>query len=315
MNLGPEGRQFRLLTVHCVLWSLAMSLANGFVGAYLLRLGFGIASTILLYALLLVVRFALRAVMLPIVRRLGMHRTMLLGGFIVAFQFLPLIWADQPLWLGAWIMIVSIGECLYWPIFHAATAVCGGGGRRGRQIAWRQMASTVISVAGPVAGGFLLTNLGPKSEFGIATILCIISTTPLLWMGQIDLGPVPNIRQSVICADRIGWYAFAADGWMCAGTGIAWSLILFTALGSSYGAPGMGQQRGGPGGCPGRRGVRHCDRPRPSACAVALRHARPADWRGVARPVMLRTLACLRRQCPRRRCQRPVCPGAHERHL
>jgi hypothetical protein len=31
MNLGPEGRQFRLLTVHCVLWSLAMSLANGFL--------------------------------------------------------------------------------------------------------------------------------------------------------------------------------------------------------------------------------------------------------------------------------------------
>jgi DHA1 family inner membrane transport protein len=28
-------RQFRLLTVHCVLWSLATSLASGFVGAYL----------------------------------------------------------------------------------------------------------------------------------------------------------------------------------------------------------------------------------------------------------------------------------------
>ncbi|MFL5252218.1 MAG: hypothetical protein ACJ8AI_04885 [Rhodopila sp.] len=236
MTPGHEGRQFRLLTVHCVLWSLAMSLANGFVGAYLLRLGFSIATTILLYALMLVVRFTLRTVLLPIVRRLGMHGTMLLGGSIVAFQFVPLIWADRPLWLGAWVLIMSVGECLYWPIYHASNAVYGGGGRRGRQIALRQMASTVISVAGPVAGGFMLMQFGPGMEFGIATIFCVLAMTPLWCMGDIDLGPVPSMRQSITGADWIGWCAFAADGWMCAGTGIAWSLILFTSLGSSYGA-------------------------------------------------------------------------------
>jgi MFS transporter, DHA1 family, inner membrane transport protein len=113
MTFGCEGRQFRLLTFHFVLWSIAMSLASGFVGAYLLRLGFGIETTILMYALLLAVRFGLRAVMLPVVRRLGMHKAMLLGSFIVALQFLPLIRADEPLWLGAWILVVSTGECIY----------------------------------------------------------------------------------------------------------------------------------------------------------------------------------------------------------
>jgi MFS transporter, DHA1 family, inner membrane transport protein len=135
MHLGREGRQFRLLMVHCILWSLAMSLAGGFVGAYLLRLGFSVATAIALYALMLVVRFALRAVMLPLVQRLGMQRTMLLGALVVAFQFVPLIWADRPLWLGVWVLVVAVGECLYWPIFHATNAMCGGGGRRGRQIA------------------------------------------------------------------------------------------------------------------------------------------------------------------------------------
>jgi len=234
MTFVREGRQFRLLTFHCVLWSLAMSLANGFVGAYLLRLGFGIATTIMLYALLLGVRFLLRAIMLPIVRRLGMQRAMLAGAFIVAFQFLPLIRADEPLWLGVWILVISVGECIYWPIFHAANAMAGGGGRRGRQIAFRQMASTAISVIGPVAGGTLLTRAGPGAEFGIATVFCVLSTVPLLWIGQIDIGHVPSMRQSISGADRVGLYAFAADGWMCAGTGIAWSLILFTTLGSSF---------------------------------------------------------------------------------
>jgi MFS family permease len=238
MAIDREGQQFRLLTFHCVLWSLAMSLANGFVGAYLLRLGFGMTTAISMYAVLLAVRFALRAIMLPIVRRLGMHKAMLLGTFIVAFQFLPLIHADQPLWLAAWILVISTGECIYWPIFHAANAVCGGGGRRGRQIAFRQMVSTGISVVGPVVGGVLMTRAGPGAEFGIATILCLLSTTPLLWFGRIDLGRVPTMLQSVRGADPVGLCAFAADGWMCAGTGIAWSLILFTKLGSSYDALG-----------------------------------------------------------------------------
>jgi hypothetical protein len=238
MTFGCEGRQFRLLTLHCVLWSLAMSMASGFVGAYLLRLGFGIATTIAMYALLLAVRFGLRAVMLPVVRQLGMHKSIVLGAFIVALQFLPLVKADEPLWLCVWILIVSTGECIYWPIFHAATAVCGGDGRRGRQIAHRQMASTAISVFGPLAGGMLLTGLGAGAEFGLATVLSVLATVPLLWLGKIDLGRVPTMRQSVRGTDRVGLWAFAADGWMCAGTGIAWSLILFTTLGSSYDALG-----------------------------------------------------------------------------
>jgi MFS transporter, DHA1 family, inner membrane transport protein len=235
MTIDREGRRYRLLTVHCVLWSLATSLASGFVGAYLLQLGFSVATTILLYALLLGVRFCMRAVMLPLVRRLGMRKTILLGTTIAAFQFLPLVHADRLPWLAAWILIVSAGECIYWPICHAANAVCGGGGgRRGRQIAVRQMAITAISVIGPVAGGILLSRLGPWAEFGIATIVSLVSTAPLLCIGKLDLGVVPTVRRSLTVADPVGLCAFAADGWMSAGLGIAWPMVLFSTLGSSY---------------------------------------------------------------------------------
>lgn len=234
MRIDHEGRQFRLLMLHCVLWSLAMSLASGFAGAYLLQLGFDIPETVALYGLLLTIRFAMRALILPLVRRLGVRRAMVLGTVIAAFQFLPLIHADSLPWLCVWIGVVSAGECLYWPICHAAIAVCGGGGRRGRQIALRQMATTAISVLGPVAGGILLTRLGPLAEFGIATLVCLTAAAPLLWMGTIDLGAIPTIRRSLQVADRVGMYAFAADGWMCGGLGIAWPLMLFSLLGSSY---------------------------------------------------------------------------------
>ena len=234
MNLDRDGRQFRLLTVHCVLWSLAVSLASGFVGAYLLRLGFSLEVTIVLYAVLLAIRFSMRVLTLPLIRRLGMRRALLLGTAVAAFQFLPLIRADQAIWVGVWILIVSAGECIYWPICHAANAMCGGGGRRGRQIAFRQVASTVISVVGPVAGGLVLTRIGPAAEFGLATAVCLLSTVPLVWFGDIDLGHVPSIRRSLSGADPVGLCAFAADGWMAASLVLAWPMILFSTLGSSY---------------------------------------------------------------------------------
>jgi DHA1 family inner membrane transport protein len=229
-----DGRQFNLMTVHCVLWALATCLAGGFVGAYLLRLGFSIAVTILLYAALLGARFCMRLATLPIVRRIGLRRAMLLGPGIAAFQFLALVHADRLPWLCAWILIVSAGECIYWPICHAANAVTGGGGRRGRQLAFRQIAGTAVAVAAPVAGGLILTRLGPWAEFGIATVVSMLSLLPLLWLGDLDLGSVPSVRRSLKVTDPVGLFAFAADGWLGAGVALAWPLILFSSLGSSY---------------------------------------------------------------------------------
>lgn len=236
MSFSNDGdkRRFRLLTVHCGLWSLAMSSAGGFVGAYLLQSGFSLAATLMLYALLLSARFGMRALLLPVVRRLGMHKAILLGTAIAASQFLPLIRAQDPLWLGVWILIVSAGECIYWPISHAANAVYGGGGRRGRQIAVRQIITTVISVVAPVTGGVVLTTIGPAAEFGLATLICLLSVAPLIWLGNIDLGSIPTFRCSLRIADPVGICAFAADGWISAGIVFAWPMILFSTLGSSY---------------------------------------------------------------------------------
>ena len=219
---------------HGILWSLAMSLAGGFVGAYFLRMGFSVPTTIMLYALLLTLRFGLRAAILPIARFLGMRKALLLGTVVSSCQFLPLIRAEEPCWLLVWIVTVAVGESLYWPIYHAANSVYGGDGRRGRQIAFRQMAGTVIAVIGPIAGGTIITRVGPSAEFLIATVVCLISTVPLLCIRRLDLGMVPTLRQSLKIADPVGLCAFAADGWMCAGVAIAWPMILFTSLGSSY---------------------------------------------------------------------------------
>jgi len=238
MTIDQQGRQFRLLTTHCVLSSLALSLAGGFIGAYLLQLGFSVAAALTINGILLAIRCAMRTALLPAIRSLGAGRALLVGRALMALQFLPLVHADRPAWLIAWVLTVSMGECIYWPICHAAYAVSGGGGRRGWQIALRQIACTGVSVGGPMIGGQILTRIGASAEFELATILGLLSATPLLWMNHLDLGPIPTLRQSMRLSDNIGLLAFAGDGWMSAGLGIAWPMVLFSSLGSSFDALG-----------------------------------------------------------------------------
>ncbi|MBS0642584.1 MAG: hypothetical protein U1E70_24850 [Acetobacteraceae bacterium] len=238
MILDRAEQQFRLLTIHNMIWALAMSLVGGFVGAHLLQMGFSVAQTLCIYALLLAARCGVRLAVLPIVRRIGVQSALLLGAIVTSLQFLPLIYVNHPVGLTIWVALISLGECIYWPIYHAANATCGGNGRRGRQIALRQIGNTAISLFGPVGGGLLLTHCGPSPAFSLATALCLVSIVPLRRLRRIDLGPVPTVRQSVYGIDHSALAAFAADGWISAGCGIAWPLILFTAVGASYEAMG-----------------------------------------------------------------------------
>ncbi len=74
MPASRDQRQFNLITAHTLLWSLAMSMTGGFIGAYLLRLGFSMGDTVLLYAGALAARFVMRTATLPLVRRIGTRR-------------------------------------------------------------------------------------------------------------------------------------------------------------------------------------------------------------------------------------------------
>jgi DHA1 family inner membrane transport protein len=237
--MAHENRRFNLLTLHYIVRSLAMSLAGGFVGAFLLRLGFSLATAMAIYAGLYLARFVIRFAAAVVIRRLGIRRALLLGASLGGFQFLPLLHADRPIWLVAWVLTVCAGECVYFPVYHAASAVCGGNGKRGRQMAERLFSGTAIAIVGPLFGGALLAGAGAAAGFGLASIVCLSSVLPLLALDEIDVGRLPSISQAAQLVDRRGIAALVADGWTSASTSIAWSMILFTCLNSSFGAFGL----------------------------------------------------------------------------
>ncbi|WP_167376157.1 MFS transporter, partial [Methylobacterium tarhaniae] len=123
----------------------------------------------------------LRLAVLPLVRRIGLRRALVLGIAVNALQFWPLAQAGDLRWLIAWIGVVALSESLYWPILHAASSVTTAGETRGRQIAARQAATGLIAVVAPLLGGFILPRFGPAADFGVAAGLL------LLWW---DLGAI-----------------------------------------------------------------------------------------------------------------------------
>ena len=240
---GPN--PFRLLTLHYGLYQLSVAMAGGFAGAYLLKLGFSLPQTLVAYAAILAVRFALRFLSLAVVRRIGYRAALILGASIVAAQFLPLAHADRVEGLLAWLAAVALGESLYWPIYHAAVAVTGADAARGRELGLRTVVGAGVGVAGPLIGGFLLEHYGAGVDFGLAAATTLASVAPVLAMGSIRAGEVPSLKDSLSGLDRSAVLAFAADGWMSAGLALAWPLVLFVSLDQRYAMFGLANAAAG----------------------------------------------------------------------
>ncbi len=228
----------RRFTAHFALHQAAAALAGAFIGAYLLRSGLPLPVALLVYAGLYAARIGVRAAVLPLVRRVGYRGALALGAGLGVLQFPPLLLADDPVWLVVWVATVSFAEATYWPVFHAAAAVLGQEGQRGREIAERQVVGLGVSVVCPLLGGWLLGAYGPAFDFGVAACFAALSILPLALLGAVPAGPVPTARESVRSADPVGTLAFAADGWISAGLGIAWPMVMFSSLGGRYEALG-----------------------------------------------------------------------------
>jgi MFS family permease len=238
--------QFRLLTLHSALFGLSSTMAGGFVGAYLLKLGLGIPLALTAYAALLLLRFGMRFLALEVVRKLGLSGAMKLGAGIASLQFLPLLLAEDPRWLAAWILTVSLAEALYWPVYHASTAATvAASGSLGRQIGERMTIGAVVAVMGPLAGGLLLSHFGEAVDFGIAAVVCLLSLWPLGRMRPIMAGAVPKARETMRDLDLRGLATFAADGWIASGLALAWPMVLFSSVNGSYGAFGAANAAAG----------------------------------------------------------------------
>ncbi len=164
-------RTVNLVNLHYALHTLAMSLGGVFFAVYLLKAGLSVAAVLVAMALILFGRFLMRPLVLPIGRRIGLRGVLIAGSTFAALQYLLLaqVHGVGPM-LVATLIVSSVGETLYWTSYHAYFAAMGDAEHRGHQVSAREAVARVVEIAGPVAGGWALTTLGPLWAFGFAAI-------------------------------------------------------------------------------------------------------------------------------------------------
>lgn len=232
-------RDLNRLGAHTTLHQLAWGVSSAFSAVFLLRQGLSPSAIYLYIGLVIVLRFVFRPAVLVWARAFGLRATMIAGTFLFAVQSPLLALVHGP---GEALLVYSaaaaIAQVFYWACYHAMFAATGDSDRRGSQIGWRQLLVAVAGVAGPAAGGVMLTIGGPWLAFGAAAAIELAAIAPLRDLAEPQFAPIA--REGAFRAARRGALLFATDGWIFNCSGWAWGLIVFQALGTRYDAFGGG---------------------------------------------------------------------------
>lgn len=226
-----------LLNWHSGLVMASAQVAGGFFAVYLLKAGLSLALTFVALGAVLAVRFQLRFLVLWLVPKLGLRRSLALGTAVRGAQFVPLAYATHLSGLLAWIALMALADALYWPLYHALVAGIGVPASRGKQLGTLEVIRSITGIAGPALGGWLLAGSGPVATFTLGAFLQLAALWPLWAMAEIPAGPVPSWRRSLE-GDRLGFTLFVADGVIQIGWYFAWPMALFLTLRADFASYG-----------------------------------------------------------------------------
>jgi DHA1 family inner membrane transport protein len=216
---------------HTGVQAVAMGAGGVFVLSYMLHAGVSVPATLAAFAGMLVGRFCLRPLILPLGKRWGLKPLVIAGTLIVACQY-PMLAEVHGLnvWLYALVVTTSVGDTLYWPSYHAYFAALGDAEHRGQQIAVREAISAAVGIGAPLAGAWALVTGGPRITFAAVALVQTLSVLPLLGAPNVM---VSRAASGVFAAARAGFALFVMDGWMGACFYYVWQVALFTSLGGS----------------------------------------------------------------------------------
>ena len=225
-----------LLNLHYGIHALAANAGGVFFAVFLLKSGISAPGVLVAVAFILAGRFVIRPLVLVLAARWGLRPLLALGTVLSALQFplLAEVHGVGPMLFIACV-VASIGDTFYWTTYHAYFASLGDAEHRGHQISAREAIASLSAIIGPIAGGWALATLGPRTAFGIVAAVQILAALPFLGTPNVAVArTVPGAYRSALR----GVLLFAADGWIAAGHVFVWPIALFLSLGESFTAFG-----------------------------------------------------------------------------
>ena len=225
-----------LLNLHYGIHALALSGGGTFFAVYLLRAGVPAPAALTALTLILAGRFVIRPFVLVPARRFGLKPLVIAGTVMTGLQYPLLAEVRGVGWeLFALCAISSVGDTLYWTCYHAYFASLGDADHRGHQLGVREALAAIVGIVGPLATGWTLTTLGPRTAFDATAVVLLLAALPILGTRNV---PVADAAPGAFRAAVPGMLMFLADGWIVAGFYFVWQIALFLALGESFTAYG-----------------------------------------------------------------------------
>ena len=221
-----------LLNLHYGLHCITLYGGGAFFLVYLLKAGLSVPGVLVSLALILVGRFAVRPLVIPLAARWGLRAILIAGTLLSALQY-PVVAEVHGVGIALLVLIAvaAVGDMLYWTAYHAYFAALGDNEFRGHQIGAREAIAAVVGILSPVFAGWILVAFGPRAAFGATSIITALAAVPLLGTPKVCVARhVPGVFKAALP----GTLVFMADGWFAVGFCFAWGLALFLSLGESF---------------------------------------------------------------------------------
>ncbi len=227
---------FGAITVHSALQSLAENTGGLFMTAFLVKQGLSQPLALAAFAALVMTRFAMRPLVLPLAIGRGLRQVVLAGIVVRAGGYVLLGFvrhADG--WMLGYVLAMGLGSVLYWTAWHAWNAAIADQASRGRQVSLQQAATASVGIVAPVLGGLIHDRMGPIAGFALVAAIQLAAAWPLMAAPDVRIAPEARLEPRVIGFARP---LYCAEGLHSGAVNVVWNLALFVSLGERFGAFG-----------------------------------------------------------------------------
>jgi MFS family permease len=191
MTSDAPNKKAPLLTPLLLLFMLAMILANlggnmygPLEALYLKQLGAGIGQIGLFYTLGQIIPLLLQILGGWISDTLGRLRAIAIGSVVGIFVYVPLILASRWEWVLIASALSAVTRSLIGPSFDAFIADHSAAENRARLFGITQTLFGVVSVVGPLLGGYLVEAMNFKGMLVVAAVLYLFATAIRVGMAR-----------------------------------------------------------------------------------------------------------------------------------
>ena len=211
--------------------ALALSVICIFIPAYLLEAGFSFMDVVLFFVVNYSASILTRPAAVRINARIGVKHTILIRApvFILFLAIIMNITALPDLYYAA-AVLGGISLALYWTSLTTEYVRVSDRNRPGEEAGLLFGIPSISSVAGPVAGAFILTVLGFGALFMLSVSLVFVSIVPLFLSSDYRSRPFETRRLRLFLDMKKSAYYFA-EGTILITDFVFWGLYVFLNYG------------------------------------------------------------------------------------